>query len=252
MANKYQRGNIGEKYKLSDGSIAIVIDGGSREGYCTILYNNEKSKKEVGIGNLRRGQIKNEYAPSVHNVGYTGIGEYTASKNGEDTKNYKTWQSMLGRCYDGKYQERNPTYIGINVCDEWHNFQNFAKWYEENYREFEGSRAELDKDFLGNGTLYSPSTCCFIPHKLNTFLCNINSNNTTGFIGVSFCHVKGKFVAKINDVKTCDKIHLGTFNSAKEAGRAYNNARAKQCEIMKDICINKWNITDKKILNNIK
>lgn len=32
---------------------------------------------------------------------------------------YRTWSNMLDRCYSFKYQERNKTYIGCTVTDEW-------------------------------------------------------------------------------------------------------------------------------------
>lgn len=41
---------------------------------------------------------------------------------------------MLQRCYNNK----QLSYFDCEVCDEWLCFQNFAKWYEENYYEIEG------------------------------------------------------------------------------------------------------------------
>lgn len=79
---------------------------------------------------------------------------------------------MLRRCYDKEFQLKNKSYQGCTVCEEWHNFQNFAEWFYQNY--FDG--ACLDKDLLccGNKT-YSPDKCCLITRSLNSFLV-VNNN----------------------------------------------------------------------------
>lgn len=83
---------------------------------------------------------------------------------------------MLRRCYDKQFQERQPTYKGCIVCEEWYNFQNFAKWFDENYYEIEGEKIALDKDLLKlNNKIYSPSTCCFLPQRINVSL--VSSKN---------------------------------------------------------------------------
>ena len=84
----------------------------------------------------------------IFSVGYNTKETYKSTENGKKTKCYQTWQNMLMRCYDEKFHARKPAYIGCKVCEEWHNFQNFAKWYEENYYEIEGERMYLDKDIL--------------------------------------------------------------------------------------------------------
>ena len=58
---------------------------------------------------------------------------------------------MLRRCYDEKYHQKEPTYIGCTVCDEWRYFLNFEKWYEDNWYDIEGETMCLDKDILVKG-----------------------------------------------------------------------------------------------------
>lgn len=80
---------------------------------------------------------------------------------------YKIWQQIIKRCYDKnhagfKYYGAN----GVRVCDEWKNdYQKFLDWSLANgYKK----GLEIDKDILGGGLLYSPMTCCWVPHSVNT------------------------------------------------------------------------------------
>jgi hypothetical protein len=100
----------------------------------------------------------------VYGVGFIGEGKFKSSLNGVRSKAHKTWTGMLERCYSEKCHARNPTYKECSVCDEWHNFQNFAKWFFKNY--IKGF--ELDKDIKVKGNkIYSPDTCIFVSPKKN-------------------------------------------------------------------------------------
>lgn len=137
-----------------------------------------------------------------------------------ETKLARTmWRNMLYRCYDKEWLEKNSTYRGCYVCDEWLVFSNFWKWFKVNY--IKGY--ELDKDILSpkDNKHYSPDTCCFIPHKLNTILLKCNKLRGDYPIGVNridntiFSHVRidGKIV------------YLGSFKTEKEAFNAYKKAK---------------------------
>ena len=69
------------------------------------------------------------------------------------------WRSMLKRVND---KDASKSYKKVRICDEWLNFYNFSKWYDDNYVE----EWVLDKDIKG-GLSYSPETCIFIPLELN-------------------------------------------------------------------------------------
>lgn len=77
---------------------------------------------------------------------------------------YKRWSSMFQRCYSENYQKRAYTYKGCEVCKEWWSFMAFRSWMMK--QDWRGEK-ELDKDFIGDGTLYSPNTCVFIDMWLN-------------------------------------------------------------------------------------
>lgn len=251
---KYMKSHIGEIHKNYQGCRLKIIDGGDKNGHCKvrILDGTKEYEKERQYCDIKRGNVKNLYYPSLFEVGYFGVGKYSSGINGDLYKSYKKWSQMIRRCYDPYYINRQPTYKDVYVCDEWHNFQVFADWHDKNYREFDGFKTQLDKDLIKNGNkIYSPETCCYIPQYLNTFVNNEYSHNTSGYIGVSYNTGINKYVAEIKDVFTSEPIILGYFENPARASQVYNKRRKIHCEKMKEKCLNDWDINDKRILNNI-
>ena len=77
-----------------------------------------------------------------------------------------TYRAMMHRCYS----PQNPSWmsygaVGVRVCEEWHNFKEFNDWFVVNYVQ----GWEIDKDVLSR-TLYSPTTCIFLPEHINQFI----------------------------------------------------------------------------------
>lgn len=150
-----------------------------------------------------------------------GIGIYSKCYYDSTSKCYKVWKDMLQRCYDEKTLLRYPTYRSCKVCDEWLVFKNFADWYDDNY--IEGY--QIDKDIIGNGKLYSPSTCCFVPNKINNLLhTNSKKNKSTLPVGVQL--QDGKYRVMIN-AGINKKLHIGYFDDVNNASEAYTNAKKK-------------------------
>src|SRR5690606_1246030 len=102
--------------------------------------------------------------PSVYGVGYLGAGRHNYTTSPEA---YKKWTAMLSRCYNTK----STGWLsyggdGVRVSKEWHNFQNFAKWFTS-YK-FKEDGWHLDKDILVKGNkLYCPEFCCIVPRIIN-------------------------------------------------------------------------------------
>ena len=112
------------------------------------------------------GKVKDKLVPTVYGVGYMGEGGYIANKMGVITSGYSIWSTMLARCYCPKAQKKQPTYIGVTVCKDWHNFQNFSKWFDENH--IEGFHMDKDINQRGaEGKEYSPKNCSFVSPKDN-------------------------------------------------------------------------------------
>jgi len=229
---KYSMSHVGKTYLTKDGYFATVIDGGSKQGTCLISFNgNDDMILEVYVSNLKKGSVKNPNHRSVLGVGYFGVGKYKSSENGKHTKAYSAWMSMMKRCYSYKSIIRNPTYSDVKVCEEWHNFQNFAKWFYDNYVD----GYELDKDLLsGESKIYSPETCIFIPHQLNSFLTtNIQSSNTSGNSGVYWDKNCKRWRSSIS-IDGTKYERLGSFKEKGDAIKAYNEKRKQMANIWKE------------------
>lgn len=173
--------------------------------------------KNEYCANFKKGLIKNRFYPHVYGVGFLGNIKGN-DKNGKPFKSYKVWEGMLRRCYYDKYLEKNPTYKECSVCEEWHCYENFKKWFDENYYEIDGEIMNLDKDILIKGNkIYSPSTCIFVPRRINSLF--VKCDALRGDLPIGVCKNGNKFVAKceINGKKR----YLGRFDTPIEAFQCY-------------------------------
>lgn len=135
-------------------------------------YERWAAAKEV-----RGGAVKDKKHPRIQGVGFIGDGEYPSKINGVHVPSYSVWRSMIDRCYNRKlHSGRLYMYKDVEVCPEWHDYQNFAKWFEMNY--IEG--CVLDKDInSGSSKIYSPETCCFVSQQDNALEgCKVRMYNT--------------------------------------------------------------------------
>ena len=252
LTKKYQLKNVGEVHQIKEslgGYTATVIDGGSKRHYCTIQIEDWIS--EVAYNNLKNGVIKYPYHKTVFNIGYRGEGNAIIKSKGRHSIEYRLWKDMMERCYSEKSFIENPTYIDVTVCAEWHNFNTFAKWFDEKascYKE----GYHLDKDLLSENTkVYSPSTCIFIPQALNNFLTNTKVTNTSGYIGVSWHKRRNKWHSEISHPKTGKRTSLGYFMDIKEASKAYQKKRAVYARWWRYVAKKMYNLPEN-VIKNIK
>ena len=184
-----------------------------------VSFNGEHYVKPFRIGNLVRGEFVNLYAPKVRGVGYLGIGKFTA----KDKLEYQTWTNMLKRAYDDKTKEIQPSYKYSSVCEEWHNFQNFAEWCNNQIGfgavDRNGKFYQLDKDLIFlDSKVYSPESCCFIPQCVNLAISKRVSVSKYP-TGVCFDKKAGKFIASIT--KFGRHEFLGYFGNVEEAFQTF-------------------------------
>ena len=175
-----------------------------------------KSKVKTSYSSFSKGEVKNPYDKSVFGVGYYGEGKYVSKVNGKHTLSYKKWRAMIVRCYSEKYIAEHPTYKDCIVCDEWHNYQNFAKWFENNYYEIPGEIMDLDKDIMIiENKIYSPDTCVIIPQSLNKIY-NHTKNKKSGLpVGVKKC--RGSRYAACCSQGRGNEIFCGNYDTPEDA-----------------------------------
>ncbi|MCO7126620.1 hypothetical protein NIE88_12680 [Sporolactobacillus shoreicorticis] len=156
-----------------------------------------------------------------------GKGKYKSTK---DQKAYDCWNSMIRRCkLSNTYNYKNwNTYKDIEICDEWMNFQTFAEFYYDNiYSVPTGERVEIDKDILQHDgrkiKIYSPKTCLFVPHSINSALTNNRKLRGEYPIGVSFyC---GKYWGEC--VSVGHEKAKKSFNNPNSAFKFYKRMKEK-------------------------
>ena len=169
--------------------------------------------------NFKKGTIKNPYDPSVFGYGYLGEGGYKTMINKVTTKEYQVWNNLIARCYSEKQRKLHKAYGDCEICEEWHNFQTFAKWFNENYYTIPNERVELDKDILIKGNrLYSPDTCLFVPQTINLLFVNRRNYRGNDPLGVRKTK-SGKYTVTLG----CNKKikHLGHFKTSEEAFQCF-------------------------------
>lgn len=214
---------VGQIRKNTFGSLMEVVE---YNHYRDVLVKFETGNtKQVKWGEFVRGKVKNPYDKTVFGIGYFGEGEYKSHKDGKYATQYKTWYNMMRRCYDKKNLKNHPTYKDCSVVEEWHNFQTFGNWFDENYYEIECQRMELDKDILIKGNkIYSPNTCVFVPHNINSMI--VKGYKSTKIIGVSFIKNENRYTTQCHDNEG-NSEYLGSYKNPIEAFRTYKNFKEK-------------------------
>ena len=202
----------GEEFISNQGYKVKIIEYKSAKN-CTAIINNDYICENLVYSNIKKGEVDYPYHLSVLGIGYLGVGL-------TNKKSLSKWRSMLNRCYNSDYKDIHSTYEEIEVCEEWLNYQNFKKWYKENYIE----NFELDKDILFKGNkIYSPETCCFVPQEINKVFTKTNAKRGQFYIGVHYNKKEDKYVARVN--KNGQKFHVGSFDTPEEAFQAYKTEK---------------------------
>lgn len=245
MGSKINR--IGEKRINNFGSEMIIVEYKGCMDIDVYFPEYNYTVKNTQYNVFKNGQISCPYERRTYCVGYLGEGEYKSRENGKKTKVYNTWCHMLERCYDKKYQEKSPTYKDCKVSEEWHNFQNFAKWYYENFYEIEGEGMELDKDILiKHNKIYSSETCIFVPHAINSLFIKNDKNRGESVIGTSPTK-NGKYIVHCNMINPkTGKFkgeYLGYYDTQEKAFEVYKYYKEKNIKEVADYF--KGQISDK-------
>lgn len=144
----------------------------------TVKFLKTGTVKDVYHDNAIKGKVRDDYSISVYGVGFLGFRD---KQCGFYNQGKQLWLNMMKRCYCAK-DDRG--YKGsVIVCPRWQNLELFLKDLPEliNFNLWlkggncSQTRYQLDKDILGDGTVYSKETCQFIIEKENKSLGAINA-----------------------------------------------------------------------------
>jgi hypothetical protein len=214
---------------LNKRGFEMIVEEYNGSGDMLVRFSESGNLVKTTYQSFKNGSVKNVYDKNIYGVGYFGEGEYKGRINGKLSKVYNTWVQMIHRCYSEYLQKKQPAYIGCSVAEEWHNFQNFAKWYDENYYEIEVEMMCLDKDILVKGNKhYSPETCIFVPKAINNLF--IRRSVKTLPIGVS--KFRDKYQAYCHNPIDSKLQYLGVFDISEEAFNAYKSYKE---QIIKEV-----------------
>lgn len=198
---------IGLQKKNNNGSIMKIVEYIDYDNMSVEFQDEYKTVIKTKYGHFKKGDITNPYFKSKFNVGCIGLTSAMDS-DGKYKKSYKYWSNMLRRCYFDNIK----CYKDVKVCDEWLCYENFEKWYSDNYIEKEGISLCLDKDILsykkGIVKIYSPYNCSFVPVEINaSFKPNITC--------ITYNEKHNNYKSKIGGSL------IGTYKTYEEARNAY-------------------------------
>ena len=174
-----------------------------------------------------RNVINSQNDGSYYRVKICGVGFIPSTLKGKEHRRIRafiSWKNMIRRIYNG-YGRFAKCYENCVICEEWLDYGVFKNWYE-NQRGC-GLKYELDKDLLGNGTLYSPTTCCLLPRELNRMISDRKTKNRELPTGVVKSGKKyyAHYVMGTSEKKL---VRIGGFNTPEEASNAYKAFRKKR------------------------
>lgn len=227
---------LGKYYDSKDFGKFEIIDYKSSSSIF-IKFTTTGTVKKVTAAAIRSGSIKDEMLPYKYGKGFVGIGEYTPTIDGKQSKPYRIWSSMMARAYSDSYKSSFPTYQDVTVCADWHNFQVFAEWCNsQKFYHFEGY--VLEKDILKRGNkTYCPEFCRFVPPSLNSLITKCDANRGNLPIGVSWCSTKELFHSCVNRDGVTEFI--GYYNCPVKAFGAYKKRKEEIIKEMADRFKNK-------------
>lgn len=156
----------------------IDIKKGDKFGFLTVIKEGERIYLPSGQSNrtmyckCRCGNFKNVRVMHLTRGRIKSCGCIKKTQKGLSKHPlYSVWKGIIERC-EGRV-EKSVLYKekGINICDEWLNYENFYYWAIDKYSK--GLHLDRKNNYLG----YSPENCRFV-----TPVVNQNNKENTRFI----------------------------------------------------------------------
>ena len=220
---------VGEVSYTKNGTKATIIEYVGSKKVLVEFDDKYKYQYWTSYGNFQKGQLTNPYeCRGKDGIGFIGVGEY----NSKDHKvAYAKWKAMLKRCTDPMADKSTESYIECEICKEWKNFQNFAKWYYKNEYSCCNEPLCVDKDILIHGNkIYSPNTCILVPQRINLLF--IKELAVRGDLPIGVSKHRKHYSASLSTFE--GKRHIGNFSDPTLAFAAYKEAKEKYIKEVAD------------------
>lgn len=214
--------SVGDILTNNDGCVAVVLECRNYREVVIKFLDEHSFIKTFPQCALQKGSFRNPFYKSFYGIGYIGYGSFKSGYKDSHTKAYAVWSSMFCRCYCEKFLSRSPSYVGCSVSPEWHNFQNFAKWFYSQKGFDEGFH--LDKDIKVSGNkIYGENTCFLIPKELNLLLVAKSGVDTALPQGVYINNRNKDFMFRIT--RGGEKHVVKGFKKPEDAFTAYKECK---------------------------
>lgn len=235
---------VGEVSYTKNGTKATIIEYVNTHKVLVEFDDKYKYQYWTSYGNFQRGQPTNPYECREKNgLGFIGVGEYNSK---EHKVAYAKCRAMLQRCINPMADKSTESYVECEVCNEWMNFQNFAKWYYENEYPCNNEPLCVDKDILIHGNkIYSPDTCILVPQRINLLFIKELKRRGDLPIGVQK-HTNGGYTSLLSTYE--GKKYLGYFYDTNLAFATYKKAKEKY---IKEVADSYKNIIPQKVYEAI-
>lgn len=232
-----------EKYN-NQNCLMKIIEYNNCKDIVVEFQDEYKAKVHTSYRWFLIGRIKNPYHPSVYNIGKLGI-KYPMSINGKHIKEYTAWTSMLKRCFVEKFKEKYPTYKNVICCDEWLLYENYYEWLHKqpNFDKWlNEDKWCVDKDILVKGNkVYSPKTCCIVPHNVNILFAKRDAKR--GDLPIGVIRFGDRYRADCRNPFTNKQDHIGYYDTSEQAFQIYKSHKEKLIKQVAQMEYSNGNIT---------
>lgn len=150
---------------------------------------------------------------------------------------YNKWKCIIQRCLYPKLQERNPTYKGCTVTEEWKYLSNFIKWVDSQPNKG-WMNCEPDKDFLSiSNKHYSPETVVFVSKMVNGFITGCGRSRGNLMLGVCYKpnSEKKPYVSSCRNPFIGKQEHIGYYPTEREANKAWQTRKHQHALQLADL-----------------
>lgn len=211
-----KRIRVGEVSYTKYGTPAKIVEYHNSKKVLVEFQDDYKYRYYTSYYNFIHDSIINPYDKNIYNTGFIGYGKYNSKHPA-----YPVWHNMIRRCYYEKRSYDIMSYKDCCVDEEWHNFQNFAEWFEKNWYEC-NEKLVLDKDVKQHGNKnYSKNNCMLLPEKLNLLFVKESGRRGNLPIGVYFSTNANCYIAECS--KDGKPQYLGCYTNVEDAFLKYKH-----------------------------